>query len=130
MRLRLLVTAFGLAAIAVLGGCASDPKTGTALVSPSRFMLYNCKELAAHQAGTVARQRQLERLMAQAKQGSGGSFVSTIAYEPEYQNVLGEMKVLRQEAVQKECNLPDPYAPAAAPPPAAPKPAKPAKPKR
>lgn len=125
MRLRLFLTASTFATLTVLGSCASDPKTGNVLVSPARFMLYNCKELAQHQMSLVARQRQLEGLMRQAKQGSGGSFVSAIAYEPDYQNVLGEMKVLRQQQAEKECNLPDPYAPAA-PPPAA----KSAKPKR
>jgi hypothetical protein len=125
MRLRLLIPAFGLTLAAALGGC-TDSRSGTMLVSPARFTLYNCQELAAHQAGLVSRQRQLEDLMAKANREAAGRIVSAAAYQPEYQTVLGEMKVLRQEAVQKDCKLPDPYAP----PPVTAKPAKPAKPKR
>jgi len=126
MRLHFVAIASGLAVAAIVGGCTTNSKSGTTLVSPGRFILFNCKELAAQQTGLVGRQRQLEELMTKAKQGSGGTIVSAVAYEPEYQNVQGEMKVLRQEAAEKNCNLPDPYAPAV-PPPAA---AKPAKPKR
>lgn len=124
MRLRLLVPAFGLT-LAALGGC-TDSRSGTMLVSPARFTLYNCQELATHQATLVSRQRDLEGLMARANRESAGRIVSVAAYQPEYQTVLGEMKVLRQEAAQKDCKLPDPYAP----PLVAAKPAKPAKPKR
>lgn len=108
---RLLVITFGLVA---LGGCG-DTKTGTMLVSPSRFMLYNCNELVAQQKGTVARLRQLEDLMARAKRDAGGGVVSAVAYEPEYQNAQGELKVLRQQAAEKDCTLPDPNAPVASP---------------
>lgn len=130
MRLRLPAILSGLALLAALGGCASNDKTGTMLVSPSRFTLYNCKELAYQQTQSVTRQRELEGLIARAKQDASGGLVSAIAYEPEHQSVLGELKVLRQEAKEKNCNLPDPDA---VPPPvaaAAAKPANPAKPKR
>ena len=124
MRLQRFALASGLALAAALGGCG-DTKTGTMLVSPARFTLYNCKELAAQQGALLARRRQLEDLIVRAKRGSGGSLVSAVAYEPDYQAVLGELKVLRQEAAQKECTLPDPNAPAVSPPAA-----KPGRPKR
>jgi len=127
MRLSRFALASGLALAAALGGCA-DSKTGTLLVSPSRFTLYNCNEMGVHQKAIVARQRQLEDLMARAKRDSGGGIVSAVAYEPEYQNMLGELKVLRQQAAQKDCVLPDPYAPEPVAP--APAPAKPARGKR
>jgi hypothetical protein len=127
MRLRLLTTVSAFAAVTVLAGC-TDTKSGTFLVSPARFTLYNCKELADYQGGAVARQRQLEKLMAQSRQESSGTIVNAIAYQPEYQNVLGEIKVLREEAAQKGCTLPDPYA--APPAPVALKPATPARRRR
>lgn len=126
---RPLVLIVGLIALAMLGGCG-DTKTGTMLVSPSRFMLYNCNEMVAHQAGLVARRRQLEDLMARAKRDGGGGVVSAIAYEPEYQNTLGELKVLRQQAAEKECTLPDPNALPASPTSSAQPQAKPARTKR
>lgn len=128
MRLKPFALASALALAAALGACA-DSRTGNVFVSPARFTLYNCRELADYQIGLVDRRRQLEGLMAKAKQEASGSIVNTIAYEPDYQTALGELKVLRQEAAQKGCNLPD----SNALPPAAPvsaKPAKPAKPKR
>lgn len=114
MRLQRFALASGLALATALGGCG-DTKTGTMLVSPARFTLYNCNELVAQQTATVARLRQLEDLMARAKRDSGGSFVSAVSYEPEYQNAQGELKVLRQQAAQKECKLPDPNAQPASP---------------
>ncbi|MCK9915961.1 hypothetical protein MXD81_43085 [Microbacteriaceae bacterium K1510] len=129
MRLQRFALASGLALAAALGGCG-DTKTGTMLVSPSRFMLYNCNELVVQQTATVARLRQLEDLIARAKRDSGGSLVSAVSYEPEYQNALGELKVLRQQAAQKDCTLPDPNAQPASTT-AAPQPqAKPARRKR
>ncbi len=117
---RFLVLMFGLVA---LGGCG-DTKTGTMLVSPSRFLLYNCNELAAQQKGTVARLRQLEDLIARAKRDAGGGVVSAVAYEPEYQNALGDLKVLRQQAAEKDCTLPDPNAPVVSPSPSVAEPAR------
>jgi hypothetical protein len=114
MRLRFVAIASGLALTTTLVGCASDTKSGNAFVSPARFMLYTCKELGQQQAALLGRQRQLEQLMAKSKQDAGGGFVNVIAYEPDYQNTLGEMKVLRQQQAEKGCNLPDPYAPGAA----------------
>jgi len=114
MRLQRFALASGLALAAMLGGCG-DTKTGTMLVSPARFTLYNCNEMVAQQTATVARLRQLEDLIARAKRDSSGGFVSAVAYEPEYQNAQGELKVLRQQAAQKDCTLPDPNARPASP---------------
>lgn len=103
-----------------VGGCATNESDalGTALVAPGKYVLYNCPEIAVAYNGLVARQRELEGLMAKASQDSGGRFVSAIAYDTDYARTKADLRVLRQEAVAKNCKMPD-AAPAAAPKPSA-----------
>jgi hypothetical protein len=114
----------GLLSALALSGCVSDDTMSTILVSPGKFILYTCSELITQGRALAQRQRQLESLMAKAGQGAGGQAVSAMAYRPEYLVNLGEMKDLRATAAEKQCTLPDLYAPPPAP--NAPPPAKPA----
>jgi outer membrane murein-binding lipoprotein Lpp len=97
-----------------LSGCVSDDTMSTIMVSPGKFILYTCPELITQGRTMAARQRQLESLMAKARQGTGGEFVNAVAYREEYLVNLGEMKDLRAQAKEKDCVLPDLYT---APPP-------------
>lgn len=99
-----------LAALA-LSGCANDDTMSFLLVSPGKFILYTCPELVTAGRQMAQRDRQLESLMAKAGQGAGGQFVNTVAYRQEYLTNRGEIKDLRAEAKQKQCTLPDLYAP-------------------
>lgn len=95
---------------ALLAGCASqgganDDSVSRFLVAPDKFVLYSCAQLAEKTVATVARERELEALMARAGPGSDGRLVSAIAYRPEYLAVRGEMNELRAAAADKKCNF-------------------------
>lgn len=94
-----------------LSGCATDDTMSFVLVSPGKFILYTCPELITQGRAMAKRDRELESLMAKAGQGAGGQFVNAIAYRQEYLTNRGEMKDLRAQAKEKQCTLPDLYAP-------------------
>ena len=56
-------------ATALAGCAASDDRAGQFLVTPDRYVLYNCPQLAKAAQSTVSRQRKLEMLMAKAEVG-------------------------------------------------------------
>jgi hypothetical protein len=110
-------TLFILAAIAAaaLSGCAgSGETTERLLVAPDKFMLYRCDDLGAAYVRGQTRERELQALIAKAGPSSAGTFVSNIAYEPEYVQLRGEMAEVRRTAAEKKCDL-DAAAAAAAP---------------
>ena len=91
------------AVAAAVAGCASEDTTGRFLVAPDKFVLYNCAQLNDAAQNNFARQQELERLMAKAERGSGGTIVSDMAYRPEYVQLRGEMNELRRTTVEKNC---------------------------
>ena len=99
-------TAWTLVAVlagAALSGCASEDAAGRFLVTPDKFVLYNCAQLSDAAQANFARQQELERLMAKAGSGSTAVVVSDLAYRPEYVQLRGEMTELRKAVVQKNC---------------------------
>jgi hypothetical protein len=111
---------------ASLSACASGGSTedtmGRFLAAPNKYVLYSCPQLAIAATGTLAREKQLEALMAKAGTGADGRFVSAVAYQPEYLQLRGDMNEIRRYSAEKACKP----APAAAKP-ATPAVAKPAK---
>jgi hypothetical protein len=93
-------------ASALLSGCAaSDDASGRFLVQPDRYQLYSCRELAEAAQTIVARQLELEGLMAKAGPDASGQFVSTIAYRPEYLQLRGQMNEIRRTSAEKKCKF-------------------------
>lgn len=98
-----------MALLAALAGCtttsggSSEDRLGRMVVAPGKFVLYTCPELAAQATVTVARIRELERLMAKANVDPSGRFVSVIAYRPEYIEMRGELNELHNAAASKNC---------------------------
>lgn len=87
-----------------LSGCAmSDDTMARFLVAPDKYTLYNCRDLAAQEKITAARESELRQLMAQAGIDSSGRLVSAMAYRPDYIEVLGELRELRQALIDKKC---------------------------
>ncbi|MBI3704123.1 MAG: hypothetical protein HY244_09835 [Rhizobiales bacterium] len=105
---RSLVTIALLAAM--LSGCASsggssDENLGRVFFAPGKYVLYKCDEIADRTNANLARQHELEGLMAKAGAGSGGQLVSSVAYRPEYLELRGEMVELRRVAAEKQCKF-------------------------
>ena len=102
---RIMIAA--LAALALFG-CTSEDSAGRFYVQPDRYVLYNCTELAAAAQANFTRQQELEALKAKAETGSGGRLVSTMAYQPEYLQLRGQMNELRKTTAEKNCKpMPD-----------------------
>ena len=97
--------AVGLAAV-LLSGCAmSDDNLARVVVAPGKFSLYTCPELVTKGKALARRARELERLMAKAGPDAGGGLVSAIAYRPDYVQVRGEMRDVREAAADKHCDI-------------------------
>lgn len=88
---------------ATLCGCASEDAAGRFLVTPDKFVLYNCVQLSDAAQANFARQQQLEKLMTKAGTSSGAEIVSDLAYRPEYVQLRGEMNELRKATAAKNC---------------------------
>ena len=86
-----------------LSSCGSDDTAGRFLVTPDKYVLYNCVQLSDAAQANFARQQQLEKLIAKAGTGGGAEFVSNLSYRPEYVQLRGEMNELRKTSAAKNC---------------------------
>ncbi|MDC7786535.1 hypothetical protein PQJ75_05240 [Rhodoplanes sp. TEM] len=108
------VSAVVLLAGALLGGCAQNLDLGILYAAPGKYDYLRCQDLPARLAGAVAREKQLNDLIARANQEPGGQVVSTAAYSADLAQARAEQKMLRQTAVDKNCGSIEPGAPAPA----------------
>jgi hypothetical protein len=104
----------------LLAGCS------TMIVDPGHYSAYHCDGLAARLKVLLLREQELTDLMERASEGGGGTLIGGMSYRADYENAVGEERVLRRTAAEKKCDLPPPAAPAsptpavyAAPPPPA-----------
>jgi len=74
-------------------------------VDPGRYSVYHCKDLAPRLTALVAREKDLRNLMDKAGEDTAGSVIGNLSYRAEYENVVGEEKVLRRTAAEKNCDL-------------------------
>ncbi len=93
-------------AAAMLSGCAaSDDNLSSFFVAPGKYVLYQCDDIARTAKDVVARQKELELLMAKAGTSAGGQLISNATYGPEYETTRGQLKDLRAAAIEKNCNF-------------------------
>jgi hypothetical protein len=112
-----LVALLGLGA--ALSGCASVSDTiSPAFVDPARYDLWDCKQLAPERRNLVNRVEDLERLMAKAETGAGGTVVAEVAYRNDYITARGQQKLLEENWRRNKCRESDMEAAAPAPAPA------------
>jgi hypothetical protein len=77
---------------------------------PRRFWLYefsSCEDIAANRIGLKKREQELKQLMDKAEKGTGGTFVSAIAYKADYREVQDKLQVLEATARDKKCKSPE-----------------------
>ena len=109
---------------ASLSGCAdmSDGMT-SAFADPSRYNLYDCKQLETERKSLAARMAELQGLMNKAQSGVAGPVVAEVAYRNDYIALRGQAKNAEEAWVLNKCRETPPSkavaAPVAPPPPAA-----------
>jgi hypothetical protein len=108
-----------LLATALLGGCTSGDGVTTLIIDPGHYSVYRCDGLATRLKALQARELELSNLMIRASEGGGGELIGNLSYRADYENAVGEEKVLRRAAAEKKCDLPPPPAPPASSAPAA-----------
>jgi hypothetical protein len=97
---------------AVLAGCATSDGVGSLLTDPGHYSVYHCDGLKARLIWLLAREQELTNLMERASEGGGGVLIGNLTYRADYENAVGEEKVLRRTAAEKKCDLPLLAAPA------------------
>jgi len=102
-----------LAALALAGCAMSDDQLAHFVVSPAKYTLYTCADIAREAKAKAEHERELEQLMAKANVDAGGRLVSSIAYQPDYITVHGEINELHAAAAAKHCEGAAAAAPAA-----------------
>ncbi len=101
-------TAVGAAAalaVLVVFGCSANQDMSTLFVDPGHYSVYRCKDFAPQLVILTTREQTLRNLMDKANEGGGGAIVGTLSYRVDYEDVLGEERVLRRAAAEKNCDL-------------------------
>jgi hypothetical protein len=89
-----------------LGGCADG--VGTIFADPGRYSAFHCNDMVSRWSYLNTREKQLAGLMTRASEGPGGTVIGTMAYRPEYEQVLTERHMLQRAAAEKKCDLQPP----------------------
>ena len=103
---------------ALISGCAnmSDGMT-SAFADPSKYQLYNCKQLEAERKGLGTRMAELQGLMNKAQDGFAGPVVAEVAYRNDYIALRGQKKNADQAWAANNCHDSPPSKTVATPPP-------------
>jgi hypothetical protein len=97
--------ALALSAVLALGACSSVAvDESTLFVDPSRYDLYDCRQLADVRKQMSDRVDELKRLMAKAETGTGGSVVSELAYRPDYAAAQANLKLANRTWDDNHCD--------------------------
>ena len=98
-----------------LAGCASEDAASSFLVAPGKYVLYQCDDLERAAKAALARQQELERLVARASATAAGQLIGDAAYGTELASIRGQLRDLRTTARDKNCGPMPGEAPAASP---------------
>ena len=111
-----------------LSGCAGMGDTvSTAFADPSKYDLYDCKQLENERKSLATRTAELQGLMAKAETGAAGPVVAELAYRNEYIAVRGQTRFAEEAWQRNKCRPSPPAAATPAAPAAAARPAPPSR---
>ncbi len=102
-----------LLAASLMSGCSTSDGLTTVLIDPGHYSAYHCDGLVARLKALQAREQELSNLMARASEGGGGALIGNLTYRADYENTVGQEKVLRRTAAEKNCDLTAPLPPGA-----------------
>jgi hypothetical protein len=112
-RIALALTLFALGL--GVSGCAemSDSMT-VAFADPSKYDLYDCKQLEDERKQLGTRTAELQGLISKAETGTGGTVVAELAYRNDYVALRGQSHYVEEAWRKKRCRA-SPPAPAVKP---------------
>ncbi len=87
----------------ILTGCATGGVTSSVFVDPSRYDLYDCKQLATERVSVDKKVTDLEALMAKAETGVAGGLVSGLAYQADYSQAKAQRDLIDQKRASNNC---------------------------
>jgi hypothetical protein len=97
-----LITCFAVA----VGACSTS--VDTYLIDPAHYSGYHCKQLVDRLKVLQTHEADVRNLMDKASEGGGGAFIGGMSYRADLEKTIGEQKVLRRTAAEKNCELEPP----------------------
>lgn len=95
-----------------LSGCAGMSDTiAPAFADPSKYDLYDCKQLEPERKSLAARTAELQGLMTKAETGVGGAVVAEMAYRNDYIALRGQSKLAEEAWQRNRCQDSKPEGP-------------------
>ena len=92
----------------LLAACGTAIETPfTVFADPGKYEFYSCDQLVPQRKLWESKEKELKLLMDKAKQSTGGSAISVVAYQGDYVNAREELKVIDATARAKKCKMPD-----------------------
>jgi hypothetical protein len=100
----------GLATICMAGiasACAGTPDNDAFSIyaAPGKYDFLDCAGITNRLKAQSARETQLRELMSRANEAAGGSVVSAIAYQDDFNTVRADLRALRKAAEEKRCSI-------------------------
>ena len=91
----------------LLAACASAIESPfTVFADPGKYEWYSRDQLAPQRKLWESKEKQLKLLMDKAKQSTGGSAISVVAYQGDYGAAREELQVIDATARAKKCKMP------------------------
>jgi hypothetical protein len=79
----------------------------TVFADPGKYEFHSCEQLLPQRRHWAAKERELKLFMDKARQSTGGTAVSVVAYQSDYVMAREELKVIDATARIEKCKLPD-----------------------
>jgi hypothetical protein len=106
MRQRVIVELAMISVVGILSACTGLPDNDAFSIyaAPGKYDFLDCATITTRLAGASARETQLRELISRANEAAGGSIVSAIVYQDDYNTVRADIRALRKAADEKKCS--------------------------
>ena len=92
----------------LLAACATAIESPfTVFADPGKYEWHSCDQLVPQRQLWAKKEKDLKLLIDKAKQSTGGSSISVVAYQGDYVNAREELQVIDATARAKKCKMPN-----------------------
>jgi hypothetical protein len=106
MRQRVILGLTMISVVGIVSACTGLPDNDALSIyaAPGKYDFLDCATITTRLAGASARETQLRELISRANEAAGGSIVSAIVYQDDYNTVRADIRALRKAADEKKCS--------------------------